>query len=77
MAVIGRSVAVADIRGLRLSGFPAWLMWCFVHILWLIGFRNRFVVLFEWGWAYITRQRSSRLIMSETPPTNPSAPLRA
>jgi NADH:ubiquinone reductase (H+-translocating) len=65
MATIGRAVAIADIRGLRLSGFPAWLVWCFVHILWLIGFRNRFVVLFEWAWTYFTRQRSARLIVGE------------
>lgn len=62
MAVIGRSAAVAEIGGWRLSGFPAWLVWCFVHILYLIGFRNRFVVLFEWAWAYATYQRGARLI---------------
>jgi NADH:ubiquinone reductase (H+-translocating) len=65
MATIGRAMAVADLRGFRLSGLPAWLAWCFVHILWLIGFRNRFAVLFEWGWAYFTRQRSSRLIVGD------------
>jgi NADH dehydrogenase len=77
MAAIGRSVAVADIRGLRLSGFPAWLVWCFIHILWLIGFRNRFAVMFEWGWAYFTWQRSSRLIVGDAGPAAPSAPPRA
>jgi NADH dehydrogenase len=77
MATIGRAVAVADIRGLRFSGFPAWLVWCFVHILWLIGFRNRFAVLFEWGWAYFTQQRASRLIVGDGPPTTPSPPPRA
>jgi NADH dehydrogenase len=76
MAAIGRAVAVADIRGLRLSGFPAWLVWCFIHILWLIGFRNRFVVLFEWAWAYFTRQRSSRLIVGEGRPTAASTSSR-
>jgi len=74
MATIGRAAAVADIRGLRLSGFPAWLAWCFIHILWLIGFRNRFAVLFEWAWAYFTLQRSSRLIVGEAPPDVPPAP---
>ena len=44
---------------------PAWVIWIFVHILLLIGFRNRFVVLFEWAWAYVTLQRSSRLITGE------------
>ena len=77
MATIGRAAAVADIRGLRISGFPAWLVWCFIHILWLIGFRNRFAVMFEWGWAYFTRQRSSRLIVGNAPPTVPPAPPRA
>jgi NADH:ubiquinone reductase (H+-translocating) len=67
MATIGRAAAVADIRGLKLSGLPAWLAWCFIHILWLIGFRNRFAVMFEWGWAYVTRQRSSRLIVGDPP----------
>jgi len=74
MATIGRAAAVADIHGLRLSGFPAWLAWCFIHILWLIGFRNRFAVLFEWAWAYFTLQRSSRLIVGEAPPDVPPAP---
>jgi NADH dehydrogenase len=73
MATIGRAAAVADIHGLRLSGLPAWLTWCFVHILWLIGFRNRFVVMFEWAWAYVTRQRSSRLIVGGEPPNAPPA----
>ena len=77
MATIGRAAAVADIRGLRLSGLPAWLVWCFVHILWLIGFRNRFAVMFEWGWAYFTMQRSSRLIVGDAPPEVPPAPPRA
>ena len=77
MATIGRAAAVADIRGLRLWGFPAWLAWCFVHILWLIGFRNRFAVMFEWGWAYFTWQRSSRLIVGDAPPKVPLAPPRA
>jgi NADH:ubiquinone reductase (H+-translocating) len=76
MATIGRAMAVADIRGLRLSGFPAWLVWCFIHILWLIGFRNRFIVLFEWAWAYFTQQRSSRLIVGGALPTSTSAPPR-
>ncbi len=62
LAVIGRSEAVADLGRLHLSGFPAWLFWCFVHILYLIGFRNRFVVLFEWAWAYFSFQRGARLI---------------
>jgi NADH dehydrogenase len=62
LAVIGRARAVADFGRLKLAGFFAWLAWCFVHILFLIGFRNRAVVLFEWAWAYFTYQRSARLI---------------
>ena len=62
LAVIGRARAVADFGKLKLTGLPAWLAWCFVHILFLIGFRNRAIVLFEWAWAYFTDQRSARLI---------------
>ena len=62
LAVIGRARAVADFGRLELSGLIAWLAWCFVHILFLIGFRNRVVVLFEWAWAYLPDQRSARLI---------------
>jgi NADH dehydrogenase len=62
MAIIGRGSAVADIRGLRFSGLLAWLAWLFLHIFELIGFRNRIVVMIEWAAAYITRQRSVRLI---------------
>lgn len=62
MATIGRAAAVVDLGRLRFSGYPAWLVWCFIHILWLIGFRNRFVVLIEWAWAYVRFARSARLI---------------
>lgn len=62
MATIGRAAAVAVVGRLRLSGLPAWLAWLFVHIMFLIGFRNRFLVLFEWAWAYISWQRGARLI---------------
>jgi len=63
MAVIGRSAAVAQLPGrIELSGFSAWIAWCFVHIFFLIGFRNRFLVMFEWAWAYATRNRGARLI---------------
>ncbi len=63
MATIGRASAVVDLGRLRFSGYPAWLLWCFVHILWLIGFRNRFLVMFEWAWAYFRFERSARLII--------------
>src|ERR1700693_6226846 len=65
LAVLGRGAAIADLGRIRLSGFPAWLFWCFVHILYLIGFRNRFIVLFEWAWAYVTWQRGARLITGD------------
>jgi NADH:ubiquinone reductase (H+-translocating) len=62
MATIGRAAAVADIRGVRLSGLIAWLAWLLVHITFLIGFRNRLLVLFEWAWAYVSWHRGARLI---------------
>ena len=62
MATIGRNSAVADIRGLRLTGFVAWLAWAVVHILNLIGFRNRVLVGLQWLWSYLTLQRGARLI---------------
>jgi NADH dehydrogenase len=62
MATIGRNSAVADIRGLRLTGFIAWLAWALVHILNLIGFRNRVLVATQWLWSYLTFQRGARLI---------------
>jgi NADH:ubiquinone reductase (H+-translocating) len=62
MATIGRAAAVAVVGPLKLSGLIAWLAWLLVHIMFLIGFRNRFLVLFEWAWAYITWHRGARLI---------------
>src|SRR5262245_42103047 len=62
MATIGRNAAVGDIFGLTISGFFGWLFWIFLHIFWLIGFRNRFIVITEWAWAYFTQQRRVRLI---------------
>jgi NADH dehydrogenase len=62
MATIGRAAAVAVVGRVRLSGLPAWLAWLTIHIAYLIGFRNRFMVLFQWAWAYVTWQRGARLI---------------
>ncbi|MEO8139277.1 MAG: NAD(P)/FAD-dependent oxidoreductase [Gemmatimonadota bacterium] len=62
LAVIGRGRAVADIWHLHFGGFLAWLVWIFVHIVFLIGFRNRVVVLIEWAYAYFTYHRGARLI---------------
>jgi NADH dehydrogenase len=72
MAVIGRGSAVADIGPVQTSGFFAWLLWVFLHIFWLIGFRNRLAVLGEWAWAYLTLQRRVRLITGERLPTEKS-----
>lgn len=62
MATIGRAKAIADIKGFKLTGFFAWLMWGFVHIFFLIGFRSRFRVFAEWTWHYLTFKRGVRLI---------------
>jgi len=62
MATIGRNSAVAEIKGLRLSGFVAWLAWAFVHVFNLISFRNRLLVAIQWIWSYLTFQRGARLI---------------
>jgi NADH:quinone reductase (non-electrogenic) len=65
VAVIGRGSAVVDIGPVRASGWFAWVFWLLLHIFWLIGFRNRFVVLSEWAWAYLTFQRRIRLITGD------------
>jgi len=62
LATIGRASAIADFGWLRLKGWLAWLVWLFVHIFNLIGFRNRIVVLIQWAWAYFSYQRAIRLI---------------
>ena len=62
LATIGRAAAVADFGKLHFSGFPAWLGWLFIHLFFLIGFRNRLLVIIDWAWSYLTFQRSARLI---------------
>ena len=62
MATIGRAAAVADFGWLRLTGFPAWFSWLFIHLFFLIGFENRLLVMFQWAWNYVTYGRSARLI---------------
>jgi NADH:ubiquinone reductase (H+-translocating) len=76
LATIGRRSGVALLGRWRLSGAPAWLAWLGVHIFFLIGFRNRFVVLFTWAWAYLTYDRSARLILGPggPGPSRPSPP---
>jgi NADH dehydrogenase len=68
MATIGRSRAIAEPFGFKLSGFVAWLAWLGVHIWYLIGFRNRAIVMFEWFWAYLTYKRGARLITGSPEP---------
>jgi NADH:quinone reductase (non-electrogenic) len=67
MATIGRNAAIADFGFLRVSGYLGWLLWLFVHILFLIGFRNRLSVMMQWAAAYLTYQRSVRLITHNPP----------
>jgi NADH dehydrogenase len=71
MATIGRASAVADFGSFRLTGYLAWLAWLFVHLMNLIGFRNRLIVMVHWAWAYVTYQRAIRLITGEEPPAAP------
>ena len=68
LAVVGRGQAVADIWKLHFSGFLAWLTWIFVHIAFLIGFRNRVLVLIQWAWSYFTFGRGARIIQEEVRP---------
>ncbi|MEL7059889.1 MAG: NAD(P)/FAD-dependent oxidoreductase [Acidobacteriota bacterium] len=65
MAVIGRSKAVAEMGKLRFSGLPAWLAWLFVHLMYVTEFENRILVLIQWGWNYVSRGRSARLITGD------------
>jgi NADH dehydrogenase len=88
MATIGRSRAIADARGIQMRGFIAWLAWLFIHIWYLIGFKNRLSVVVDWMWAYFGYKRGARLITStgwrpglhreddarRAPPTAPSPP---
>ena len=66
LATIGRRAAVADFGRFKLWGLPAWLAWLGIHIFFLIGFRNRLVVLLDWAWAYFSYQRTARLILFES-----------
>lgn len=65
LAVIGRNAAVADLKKFRLAGLPAWLIWVFIHIYYLIEFDNKLLVMLQWGWNYFTRKRGARLITGE------------
>ncbi len=74
MATIGRSAAVANFKGIHVSGYLAWLSWLFVHIVFLIGFRNRIAVLIQWAYAYYGYKRGARIITTELPRTEPAEP---
>ena len=77
LAIVGRTYAVADLRFLRFAGFPAWIVWALVHIYFLIGFANRFFVLMQWSFAFVTKRRQVRIFprqtMREEPLTKPRA----
>jgi NADH dehydrogenase len=72
LATIGRAAAIAQFGKIHISGFVAWLSWLFVHIFFLIGFRNRLIVLIQWAWSYFTYERGARLITGDQ--TLPSWP---
>lgn len=71
LATIGRSAAVADLGKIKLSGAIAWLAWLFIHLIFLIGFRNRLLVLIQWAWSFVSYDRGARLI---TGPLRPNPP---
>jgi len=74
LATIGRSRAIADFGFFRLVGFPAWWFWLFLHIMYLVGFRNRLSVLLQWAYAYVTYDRGVRLITGNPPDTHQASP---
>jgi NADH dehydrogenase len=67
MATIGRARAVADVRGIRFSGLIAWLMWLFIHLMFIIQFQSRVLILIQWAWNYTTRNAPARLITGSNP----------
>ena len=62
MATVGRAFAVVQLRRWKFSGFAAWVTWLWVHIFYMTQFTNRLLVVIQWGWSYLTRNRSARLI---------------
>jgi NADH:ubiquinone reductase (H+-translocating) len=67
LATIGRFAAVADLNWLQISGLPAWLIWIFVHLLYIVQFQNRLLVMTQWAWLYLTFDRAARLITGKSP----------
>jgi NADH dehydrogenase len=74
MAVIGQNEAVADFRKFKFAGSPAWLIWVFAHVYYLIEFDNKLIVLLQWGWNYFTRKRGARLITGKSTPEELAVP---
>jgi NADH dehydrogenase len=72
MATIGRKRAVVQFRGIRFGGFVAWVAWLFIHIFYLIGFKNRISVFAQWTWSYLTFKRGARLITEKEWRENPA-----
>ena len=70
LVVVGRSYALADLPFGRFAGFFAWVLWLVIHLLFLIGFRNKVVVMMDWAWAYLTHRQSARLITASAPPAD-------
>ena len=77
LAIVGRAYAVADLRFLRFAGFPAWIVWALVHIYFLIGFANRFFVLLQWSFAFVTKRRQVRIFTSQGEREQPEVKPRA
>ena len=71
LATIGRKAAVVDLRGFKLWGLPAWMFWLFIHVFFLIGFRNRLIVMIDWAWSYWTYQRNARIILEPAKEKSP------
>jgi len=73
LATIGRNAAVADFGRIHMDGFVAWLAWLFIHLLYVVGFRNRLLVALQWGFQYLTFNRGARLITGVVQPVRPEA----
>jgi NADH dehydrogenase len=77
MAVIGRAAAVANVFGVHVSGFIAWCIWLFIHLIYIVEFQSRIIVLIQWGFLYLTFSRSARLITGELSCDPPTSKLRS
>jgi NADH dehydrogenase len=77
LATVGRKYAIGEFGRMRLRGFLAWVAWTFIHVYYLIGFRNRVIVLLEWAWAYVTYQRGARIILKPADESSRGVPAQA